>query len=99
MGAFGRCITHSGDELDGAKDGLDEAIWLNISKLPAEVHMIIFVVAAYKGGHLCDASNGKIHILEERNDNEVACFSMENSKAEVDAVAVMERKAGTWALQ
>lgn len=94
-----KAITHSGDETTGEKAGIDEVIWVSLNKLPGKVKLILFVVAAYSGGHLRNAKNGKIHVLEERKDNEVACFGMEQSEFDVDAVAMMVRSdAGDWNL-
>eukprot|EP00746_Dinoflagellata_sp_MGD_P155413 gnl/MRDRNA2_/MRDRNA2_85357_c0_seq2.p1 gnl/MRDRNA2_/MRDRNA2_85357_c0~~gnl/MRDRNA2_/MRDRNA2_85357_c0_seq2.p1 ORF type:complete len:439 (+),score=84.62 gnl/MRDRNA2_/MRDRNA2_85357_c0_seq2:121-1437(+) len=87
-----KALTHSGDEQTGEKSGLDEVIWVNMNNLPANVRMIIFVVAAYAGGHLKDAQNGRIHILEEKADKEVARYAMEKSEEEVDIVGMMLRE-------
>jgi len=93
-----KCITHSGDETTGEKDGFDEMIWVGLSKLPADVKMLVFVVAAHSGGHLRDVRNGMIHVLEERKDTEVARIAMERSEEEVDVVATLIRAAsGAWA--
>jgi len=55
------------------------------------VGLLVFVVAAYSGGNLQDVANGKLHVLEERQSNEIALFEMERSAASVDVVAAMFR--------
>jgi tellurium resistance protein TerZ len=99
--ALKAAVTHSGDEQTGEKSGIDECIWVNFQKMPANVRVIIFVVAAYNRGHLRDARNGHIHVLEERKDNEVARFALEDSSREVDAVGMLVRSAayGHWSLK
>ncbi|CAK0804696.1 unnamed protein product, partial [Prorocentrum cordatum] len=97
--ALKAAITHSGDEPTGERSGIDECIWVTFQKLPQHVKLIIFVVAAYNRGHLKDAKNGKIHLLEERKDNEVASFAMEECEAEVDAVCMMVRESDRWVLR
>jgi len=97
--ALKAAVTHSGDETTGEKAGIDECVWVNFQKLPQHVRLIIFVAAAYNRGHLRDAKNGKIHVLEERKDNEVASFDMEQSNYEVDAVCMMVRESGGWVLR
>jgi len=67
-----------------------------MSKIPEHVQMIIFVVATFTG-HLRDVVNGKIHVLEDRKENEVACFQMKDSAESVDVVAMMVRSSG-WSL-
>jgi len=95
-----RAITHSGDEPTGAAAGIDELVWVNVPRLPENVALLIFVVAAYSGGHLRDVVSGKLHVLEERKENEIALFEMERSEASVDVVAAMFRgPTGTWTLR
>jgi len=94
-----KAITHSGDETTGERAGIDEVIWVTLPKLPGHVKLILFVVAAHSGGNLRDAENGMLHVLEERKDNEVARFGMEQSRFNVDAVAMMVRSStGGWKL-
>lgn len=95
-----KSITHSGDEQTGDKAGLDEVVWVSLQKLPEQVKLIIFVVAAFSGGSLRDANNGALHVLEEKLDNEVARYGLEQTDAAVDAVAMMRRADdGTWSLR
>eukprot|EP00747_Dinoflagellata_sp_TGD_P208736 gnl/TRDRNA2_/TRDRNA2_82186_c0_seq1.p1 gnl/TRDRNA2_/TRDRNA2_82186_c0~~gnl/TRDRNA2_/TRDRNA2_82186_c0_seq1.p1 ORF type:complete len:443 (+),score=86.25 gnl/TRDRNA2_/TRDRNA2_82186_c0_seq1:47-1330(+) len=94
-----KCITHSGDEQTGEKAGYDEVIWAGLQKMPPQVKMLIFVVAAYSGGHLRDVKNGQIHVLENSKENEVARFAIERSEEEVDVVAMMLRsESDAWTL-
>lgn len=93
-----KSITHSGDEV-GERQGLAEVIWVMMNKLPMRVKLILFVVAAYSGGHLRNAKNGFIHVLEDRKDNEVRRVPMEQSDFNVDAVAMMVKSDdGSWKL-
>jgi len=95
-----RAITHSGDEIAGKPAGIQEMVWVNMQKLPANVNMLVFVVAAYAGGYLQDVMNGCLHVLEDRESNEIALFEMERSAASVDVVAAMFRDAaGSWKLR
>ncbi|CAJ1348461.1 unnamed protein product [Effrenium voratum] len=86
-----RCITHSGDEQTGQKEGLDETIWVMMKRVPEQVKLVIFVVAAHNRGHLRDVANGVIHVLEDAQQNEVASYRMEQSAKDVDAVMMMVR--------
>jgi len=89
-----KCITHSGDERTGDASGYDEVIWVALTKVPETVAMLVFVVAAHTGGFLHDVRNGMLHVLEDRKDNELACFAMEQSSAQVDVVASLCRSGG-----
>jgi len=90
-----RAVTHSGDENVGKIDSIREAVWVNFARLPANVHLLVFVVAAYSGGSLKDVTDGRLHVFKDSERNEVALFEMESSAAAVDIVATMSRKAGS----
>jgi tellurium resistance protein TerZ len=95
-----RGITHSGDEAVGKPDSIEEMIWVNTQRLSSNVNLLVFVVAAYSGGYLKDVANGKLHVMEERESNEIALFEMEQSAASVDVVAAMYREpTGGWKLR
>jgi len=89
-------ITHSGDEAAGRAHGIRELVWVTLRKLPPNVALLIFVVAAYSGGYLKDVSNGMLHVLEEAESRKIAQFEMERSAASVDVVAAMHQNAGSW---
>jgi len=75
-------------------------VWVNLQKMPANVGVLVFVVAAYAGGFLRDVSNGQLHVLEEKQSNEIALFEMERSAASVDVVAAIFRDASVgWKLR
>jgi tellurium resistance protein TerZ len=95
-----RAVTHSGDEASGKPDKIEEMVWVNLQKMPANVGVLVFVVAAYAGGFLRDVSNGQLHVLEEKQSNEIALFEMERSAASVDVVAAIFRDASVgWKLR
>jgi len=99
MKALKGSITHSGDEQTGKKAGLDECIWVNLPKLPENIRLVIFVIAAFSGGSLRDAQNGMLHVLEEDLKREVGRYQLEQSAYQVDAVAVMQRVESDWVLR
>lgn len=96
MKAFKGGMTHSGDEVTGEKTGHDEVVWINFGRLPPEVKLIAFVVACYRGGHLCDVPNGRCYILENTPDAEVFQGALESSDEEVDLVGVLVRGDEGW---
>eukprot|EP00928_Gymnodinium_smaydae_P061325 TRINITY_DN45427_c0_g1_i1.p1 TRINITY_DN45427_c0_g1~~TRINITY_DN45427_c0_g1_i1.p1 ORF type:complete len:383 (-),score=57.00 TRINITY_DN45427_c0_g1_i1:28-1176(-) len=96
MKAFRGGMTHSGDELTGEKSGFDETIWINFAKLPPDVKIIAYVVACYKGGHLCNIPNGKYHLLENSADKETFRTPLESSNEEVDLIGMLLRESEGW---
>jgi len=97
--AFNRGLTHSSDETTGEKKGLDEIVWVDFQRLPPNVGIIVFVAAAFSGGHLRDAKDGKLHILENSVGCEVAQFRLEESVEEVDLIAALLRGPSGWTLR
>lgn len=85
----GRAVTHSGDETAGKPNHIEEMVWVNVRKLPADVSLLIFVVAAYSGGRLQDVQNGKLHIMEEFESREIAQFALPRTAASVHVVGAM----------
>jgi len=86
-----RGITHSGDETAGKPDNIDEMVWVNVQKLPPNVAMLVFVVAAYSGGRLRDVKDGQLHVMEEHESCKIACLGLDRSDASVSMVAAMFR--------
>jgi len=87
-----RSITHSGDELSGKADNIEEMVWVNFQRLPPNVGLLVFVVAAYSGGCLQDVQDGRLHVFEGSETNEKLLCQMEQSSAAVQVVAVMTRR-------
>merc|ERR1719326_284965 len=86
-----RAITHSGDEVAGKPDNIEEMVWVNVQKLPPNVAMLVFVVAAYSGGCLKDVKDGQLHILEEHESREIARLDLDRSAVSANIVAAMFR--------
>merc|ERR1719235_2312517 len=66
-------------------------VWVNMQKLPPNVAMLTFVVAAYSGGCLKDVKDGQLHVLEEHESREIGLLSVDRSAASVSIVAAMYR--------
>lgn len=99
-----RAITHSGDETAGKPNHIEEMIWVNMNKLPTNVGMLLFVVAAYSGGSLGDINDGQLHIMEEHESREISLIPLDKTSASVNIVAAMLRapsdgRGMSWRLQ
>jgi tellurium resistance protein TerZ len=86
-----RAITHSGDESAGKPDSIEEMVWVNVQKLPPNVAILVFVMAAYSGGNMKDIKDGRMHILEEHESREIGLLNLERSAASANIVAAMFR--------
>jgi len=94
-----RAITHSGDETVGRPSNIEEMVWVNMRKLPASVSLLVFVVAACSGGSLNDVENGQLHVMGEKESDEIAVFKMDRSLASVVVVAAMFREGKSWKMR
>lgn len=94
-----RSITHSGDETTGERSGIDEQVWVLLPKVPEKVALLVFVLAAYKGGTLRSVNNGRLHVFEESERNVIAEMAMESSDGCVDVVAAVFRGPTGWTLR
>lgn len=93
-------VTHSGDEVAGKPDKIQEMVWVAVPKLPPTISVLVFVIAVHTGGTLSNVRNGMLHIFEQHQQKEIAQFEMERSEASVDVVAAMfKNPAGTWRLR
>jgi tellurium resistance protein TerZ len=81
----------SGDEVAGKPNHIEEMVWVNLQKLPPNVSVLVFVVAAYSGGSLRDIANGCLHVMEEHESREIALIDFGQSSASVNVIAAMFR--------
>lgn len=80
LGAEGDAVWHSGDNLTGEGEGDDEVINVDLSKVPAEIAKISFIVniydAAKKGQSLADLDNAHIRAVNSETNEELASFKV-----------------------
>jgi len=97
--AMNGCIGHSGDGQNLNKQAYSETVWVNLKRLPPQVALIIFVVAAYGDCMLKDVTGGKIVVLEDWVGCRVQETRLERVAADVDVVQLMRRcENGEWEL-
>lgn len=73
-------VTHTGDNLTGEGDGDDEAIIVDLSKVPSNVNKLVFVVNIYnaksKGQHFGQVTNAYIRVLNMSGNKEMVRFNL-----------------------
>lgn len=99
--AMDHAISHSGDQQSGVASGVDESVWVKLSKVPADIHLIIFVVCAFSAGcRLKDVEGGCVLLMEGSQLNRLMTIKIESSVANADVVGVFKRtKDGIWAFK
>ncbi|MDE5584059.1 MAG: TerD family protein [Ruminococcus sp.] len=95
-------IVHQGDNLTGAGDGDDEQVMVDISRLPAQVGKIIFVVNIYdgkaRGQHFGLIENAFIRLVNMDSNQEICRFNLSENYSNMTGLVVGEiyRKGNEW---
>ena len=67
-------VTHTGDNLTGEGDGDDETLFIDFSKVPADVQKIAITVTIYeaqeKGQNFGQVSNAYVRVARRANEND-----------------------------
>ncbi|GHV27657.1 chemical-damaging agent resistance protein C [Synergistales bacterium] len=95
-------VVHTGDNLTGEGEGDDEAIKVDLSKIPADVAKIDFTVTIYdaeaRKQNFGMVSNAFIRVVNEGNGQELIRYDLGEDYSVETAVVVAEiyRNAGEW---
>ncbi|ABC21694.1 TerD family protein [Rhodospirillum rubrum] len=69
-------IVHTGDNVTGAGDGDDETIKVDLSRLPASVKSLVFVVNSFRGQTFDKVANAKCRVVDDTSGVELASFTL-----------------------
>jgi tellurium resistance protein TerD len=73
-------IIHRGDNLTGAGDGDDEVIIIDLSRIPANIHKLVFVVNIYdcqaRKQDFSQIENAFVRLVNTANNQELARFNL-----------------------
>lgn len=90
-------IQHTGDNLTGAGDGDDEQIIVDLSRVPANVKSLVFVVNSFTGQNFSQIENAFCRVVNSANDQEIARFNLSAQGAHTAQVmAKVYRHEGVW---
>lgn len=102
LSAYNGAIEHQGDNLTGAGDGDDEQIMVDISRLPASIEKIVFVVNIYDANvrrqHFGMITNAFIRLVDMSNNSEICKFNLSENYNNMTGLIVGEiyKKNGEW---
>jgi len=87
-------VKHSGDNLTGAGEGDDEQIQVDLSKVPSDVHKIVFVVNIYdcikRKQDFGLIANAFIRVVNPVNNHEFCRYNLTESYAGKTSLVVAE---------
>ena len=90
-------IQHTGDNLTGAGDGDDEQIMVDLSKVPANVKTLIFVVNSFTGQNFSQIENAFCRVVNATNNQEIARYNLSAQGAHTAQImAKIYRHDGEW---
>ncbi|MBY0122704.1 TerD family protein [Bacillus sp. S/N-304-OC-R1] len=95
-------IQHTGDNLTGDGDGDDEQILIDLSRVPAQVHKLVFVVNIYdcvkRKQHFGMIQNAFIRIVNSANNQEMIHYNLSDDYSGKTCLVVGEiyRHGADW---
>ncbi len=95
-------IVHQGDNLTGAGDGDDEQVMVDLSRIPANIHKLIFVVNIYdaraKNQHFGMIKNAFIRLVDTDRNSEICRFNLSDNYNNMTGLVVGEiyRRNNEW---
>ncbi|NHB58546.1 TerD family protein [Acinetobacter sp. 194] len=90
-------IQHSGDNLTGEGDGDDEKIYVDLTRVPAQVKSIVFTISSFRGQTFEKVENAFCRLVDETTNTEIAKYNL-TGKGKFTAliIANVYRHNGTW---
>lgn len=90
-------IQHSGDNRTGAGDGDDEAIHVDLTKVPSQVKSIVFTISSFRGQTFEKVENAYCRLVDATNNVEIAKYNL-SAKGNYTAliIAKVYRHNGAW---
>jgi tellurium resistance protein TerD len=95
-------VEHTGDNLTGEGEGDDEQIKVDLSKIPANISKVAFVVTIYdydtRKQNFGQVSNSFIRVVDEKSNTELIRFDLGEDFSIETAIIVAEiyRHNGEW---
>lgn len=93
-------IQHTGDNRSGAGDGDDEQIKVDLSRVPASVKTLMFVVNSFTGQTFAQVENAFCRVVNQTNGQEVARYNLTGQGSHTAQVmAKVYRHNNEWKMQ
>ncbi|MGU3436246.1 TerD family protein [Actinomycetes bacterium M1A6_2h] len=93
-------VRHQGDNLTGEGEGDDEVILVDLTRVPAHVSSVVFVVTSYRGQTFEQVSNAFTRLVDNTTNTELARFTLQGGMPFTALVMAKVYRAGNeWKLQ
>ncbi|MEU8895357.1 TerD family protein [Nocardia sp. NPDC048505] len=93
-------VRHQGDNLTGEGEGDDEVILVDLTRIPAHISTLVFVVTSYKGHTFEQVQNAFCRLIDGTNNAELARYTLAGGMAfTAMAMAKVYRVGQDWKMQ
>ncbi|MGK8521193.1 TerD family protein [Nocardia asteroides] len=93
-------VRHQGDNLTGEGEGDDEMILVDLTRIPAHVTTLVFIVTSYKGHTFEQVQNAFCRLVDGTNNGELARYTLAGGMPfTAMAMSKLYRVGGDWKLQ
>lgn len=93
-------VVHTGDNRTGEGEGDDETLMVDLTRVPAHVTSIMFVVTSYEGQTFEQVQNAFCRLVDHTTGVELARYTLTGGMAFTGmTMAKVYREGGTWKLQ
>lgn len=90
-------VSHSGDNLTGDGDGDDEVIKVDLTRVPANVQTLVFVVTSFRGQQFTEVDNATCRLVDDTNGKETARYNLTGGQPVTGMVmAKLAREGSGW---
>ncbi|PKV78776.1 TerD family protein [Nocardia fluminea] len=93
-------VRHQGDNLTGEGDGDDEMILVDLTRIPAHITTLLFIVTSYKGHSFEQVQNAFSRLIDGTTNGELARYTLAGGMPfTAMAMAKVYRVGGDWKMQ
>ncbi len=94
-------VHHQGDNLTGEGEGDDEVILVDLTRVPAHVGTVMFIVTSYKGHQFSQLQNAFVRLVDGTNNAELARYTLEGTNMAYTGMVMAKvyRQGADWKMQ
>ena len=93
-------VIHSGDNLTGAGDGDDEVITVDLTRVPANVQSLVFVICSFRGQTFETVESAFCRIVNKESNTELGRYNLSaKNRYTAQVMAKVFRENGVWQVQ
>lgn len=93
-------VRHQGDNLTGEGAGDDEVILVDLTRIPAHINTLVFIVTSYKGHTFAQVQNAFCRLVDGAGNSELARYTLAGGMPFTAMAMAKVFRAGTgWKMQ